>query len=66
MAYIEDVSATRFSNVAVQRASMAAHYRKEKTHVSRFVKYTLFFFNFFIMLIGSFVIGIGGYAIHAG
>ena len=45
---------------------MAANYHKEKTHVSRFVKYTMFFFNFFIMLIGSFVIGIGGYAIHAG
>ena len=45
---------------------MAANYHKEKTHVSRFVKYTMFFFNFFIMLIGAFVIGIGGYAIHAG
>lgn len=36
------------------------------THVSSFVKYTLFFWNFFIMMIGSLIVGIGVYAVHAG
>jgi len=36
------------------------------TYVSPFVKYTLFFWNFFIMMIGSLIIGIGIYAVHAG
>ena len=34
------------------------------THVSMFVKYSIFFFNFFFMIIGALFIGVGSYGIH--
>ena len=66
ISYAEEVDTGRTSRSVGQRVSRQRRSRQDKTHVSKFVKYTMFFLNFFIMLLGSFIIGIGGYAIHAG